>query len=247
VDARVLAEFLALDMIPKAYRPTPRQRQHRALVRQRGFVKRCLTRVQNKIRRVLSDYNADRRDLFSEAGLAYLAELGQQRLSVADQCVVGQLLANWRHYQEQVKALRKTLKAFAQKAPVAEQEARAALGSAPGVGEVTVEVLLSEIGDVGRFSSAKKVVAYAGLAPGQRESAGRKKELPITKEGSRLLRWAMVQAAWRLVRYTKRWQGIFEQLSRRRGRKKAIVAVARRYLTVLVALWRKGECYRLAH
>ena len=65
LDAQILAEFLAMDMIPQAYLPTPRQRQHRALVRQRQHIRRETTVVKNKIRRVLSDYNADRRDLFT--------------------------------------------------------------------------------------------------------------------------------------------------------------------------------------
>jgi transposase len=106
--------------------------------------------------------------------------------------------------------------------------------------------LVSEIGDIRRFRSAKDVAAYAGLVPRLRESAGKSKELGITKEGSRLLRWALVEAAWRLVRHSSRWQGIFEQLRQRRGKKKAIVAVARRLLSVLVALWRNGQKYRLA-
>src|SRR5262245_19504108 len=72
VDARVLAEFLALGMIPQAYRPTPRQREHRALVRHRQFLQRGRTQLRNKVRRVLSDYNADRRDLFTPEGLKHL-------------------------------------------------------------------------------------------------------------------------------------------------------------------------------
>jgi hypothetical protein len=63
------------------------------------------------------------------------------------------------------------------------------LESIPGVGDMTVDVVISEVGDVRRFRSAKRVSAYAGLAPGQRESAGRSKSLGITKEGSRLLRF----------------------------------------------------------
>src|SRR6516164_1744998 len=61
LDAQILAEFLALDLIPEAYRPTPRQRQHRALVRQRYFLGRHITAVKNKIRHVLAAYNAGRR------------------------------------------------------------------------------------------------------------------------------------------------------------------------------------------
>jgi transposase len=67
------------------------------------------------------------------------------------------------------------------------------LDSIPCVGTVTIDVLLSELGDVRRFRSQKRVVAYAGLAPGVRESAGKRKDLHISKEGSRLLRWALVE------------------------------------------------------
>jgi transposase len=243
LDAFVLAEFLALDMIPPAYRPTPRQRQHRALVRQRQQIRRALVRARNRLRHLLANYNADRRDLFTAAGLAYLAGVP---VSAADRFVRDQLVATWEHHREQLAAITKELAALAKKAPKAERAARECLASAPGVGPVTLDVLLSEIGDIGRFRSNPKVVAYAGLAPGQRESAGRKKELGITKEGSRLLRWAMVQMAWRVVRPAGRWRAVFERLRQRRGAKKAIVAVARRLLGVLATLWRTGQRYRPA-
>jgi transposase len=243
LDAKLLAEFLALDMIPQSYRPTPRQRQHRALVRQRWFLRRETTRAKNKIRRILSNYNADRRDLFSVAGQAYLAALP---LSAADRFVVDQLRVQWQQTEQQVCALDKVLRQFAKQAPLAEREAREALASIPQVGDVTIEVVISELGDVGRFRSLKQVAAFAGLAPGQRSSAGKSHQLGISKEGSRLLRWALVQAAWRLVGKSRRWGRIFEQLSRRRGKKKAIVAVARRLLGVMVSLMRTAGRYRYA-
>jgi transposase len=247
LDAQVLATFLALDMIPEAYRPTPRQRQHRALVRQRCFVKRNQTRVRCKIRRLLSDYNADRRDLFTPAGLEYLAEVVKKKLSLADAFIVKQLLADWQHYRQQLKEAAKELRQFAQKAPAAEKEVRAVLATIPAVGSVTIDVVVSEIGDIRRFRSNKRVVAYAGLAPGHRESAGHKKDLGITKEGSGLLRWVLIQAAWRLIRCSQRWRTVYEALRNRRGAKRAIVAVARRLLTIMAAVWRSGQRYRLAH
>jgi transposase len=244
LDAQVLAEFLALDMIPEAYRPTLRQRQHRALIRQRCFVQKNLTRVRNKIRRLLSDYNADRPDLFTQAGLQYL--LGaKKKVSEADRFVLNQLLAQWTYHLRQFQAVGRQVKAFAQKASTQEKEIRAVLASMPSVGPTTIEVVLSEIGDIQRFRSNKRVVAYAGLAPGHRESAGHKKDLGITKEGSGLLRWVLIQTAWRMVRCTLRWRWVYENLKKRRGSKRAIVAVARRLLTVMAALWRTGQRYRL--
>jgi hypothetical protein len=63
-DSQVLAEFLALDMIPPAHRPSPRVRQHRALVRQRHFLQRRITAPKCKVRHVLCRYNADIPSLF---------------------------------------------------------------------------------------------------------------------------------------------------------------------------------------
>jgi len=244
LDAQVLADFLALNMIPEAYRPTLRQRQHRALVRQRCFVKKNLTRVRNKIRRLVGDYNADRRNLFTQEGLKYLRE-AKKKFSAVDRFVLHQLMRQWKYHQQQLQVVNRRLKTFAGKAPPKEKEIRAVLGSMPSVGPTTIEIVLSEIGDIERFRSNKRVVAYAGLAPGHRESAGHKKDLGITKEGSGLLRWALVQTAWRMLRCSVRWRCVFENLKKRRGSKRAIVAVARRLLTVMTALWRTGQRYRL--
>ena len=81
LDAQVLAEFLALDMIPTSYRPTPRQREHRQLVRQQDRIQRRLTSVKNRIRRMLANDNADRLRLFNAEGLVYLRSVS---LSGAD-------------------------------------------------------------------------------------------------------------------------------------------------------------------
>jgi transposase len=241
LDARVLAEFLALDMIPPAYRATPRQREHRALVRHRQFLQKERTGLRIKVRRIVSDYNADRRDLFSRRGLEALQAA---QLNASDRFIVTQMLAQLSALEEQLVSLRGRLRAFAAEGPQAEAEGRRVLRGVPGVGEVTTEVVLAELGDVSRFRSAKQVVAYAGLAPGRRESAGKVKDLGITKRGSGLLRWVLVEAAWQLVRRSASWRGIYEALKRRRGSRRSIVAVARRLLGVLVALLRSGQEYR---
>jgi transposase len=243
LDAQVLAEFLALDMIPAAHRAPPRLREHRALVRQRQYVQRRVTSLKNRLRHLLSHYNADVKHLFSEAGQAYLTGV---KLSSADRFVVEQLREAWRFFDGQLVAIDKQLRQFAKSAPVAEREARQVLATIPCVGPVTIDVVLSELGDVRRFRSQKQVAAYAGLAPGVRESAGRGKQLGITKQGSGLLRWVLIETAWRAVGKTRRWGLIYEQLKRRTGAKKAIVAVARRLRGVMVALLRSGRRYALA-
>lgn len=244
LDAQVLAEFLALDMIPTSYRPTPRQRDHRRLVRQRDSVQRRITSVKNRMRRMMSHYNADRRDLFSQAGLASLKDFD---FSAADRFAITQMQQELAFLQQQLAEADRELKTFAQQAPVRERQLRELLCSIPGVGFVTAEVVLAELADIDRFDSQKQVVAYAGLAPGQRESAGRSKELHIEKTGSKHLRWILVEAAWRLVRHSPRWRAIYENLKRRLRAKKAIVAVARRLLTVMTAILKSGEPYSAVH
>ena len=244
LDAQVLAEFLVLDMIPESYQPTPRQRQHRALVRHRQYLQGRITSVPSKIRHMLSNYNADRKDLFSaNCGPAYFKEVP---LSDVDRFVIKQLWAEWLDHVAQRLAVSKKIKAFVAKAPQREAEARAILKTAPGVGTVTAEVVLSELGDVSRFRNAKTVCAYAGLVPVVRQSGEKKsKDLKITKQGWGLLRWALVEAAWRLVRESPKWAALFARLRHRSGKKRAIVAVARKLLCVLYAMLRTSTPYQI--
>ena len=243
LDAQVLAEFSALDMIPEAWRPTPRVQEHRALVRQRNYVRKRMASVKTKIRNVIANYNADVAGLFSSKGRSYLSQL---TLSDSDRFVVGLLLEELDQHGARLALVDKMLRDFAGQGSIAEKEAREVLKSIPCVGDVTVDIVLAEVGDVRRFSSQRKATAYAGLAPGIRESAGKRKELGITKTGSKLLRWALVEAAWRLVGRTRRWGLLYHRLRDRCGAKKAIVAVARRLWCVMVSMMHKGERYRMA-
>ena len=130
LDAQILAEFLVLDMIPESYQPTPRQRQHRALVRHRQYLQGRITSVRSKIRHILSNSNADRKDLFSAPiGLAYFKEVS---LSDADRFVLKQLWTEWQDHVAQRLALTKKLKAFVSKAAQREAEAREILKSTRG-------------------------------------------------------------------------------------------------------------------
>lgn len=243
IDALKLAELLAKDSIPQAYRPSPREHDHRMLVRSRCRVQQRITALKCRIRHLLAGHNADRADLFTREGEKHVKQVP---LSRAERFVFESLQAEMKMLGEQLDAFDRELARFAKEAPTAEKEARAVLKSIPSVGPVTIDVVLSELGNVRRFSSAKQVVAYAGLAPGLRESAGKSRQLTISKAGSRILRWALVQLAWRLVRRTGRWRTLFERVEKRAGKKKAIIAVALRVLRVMVSLLKSGQPYRHA-
>jgi len=241
LDARVLAEFLALGMVPEAHRPTPRVRDHRGLMRHRLYVQQRITAIKSKIRRVLWDYNADRPDLFTERGQEALATAP---LSPADRFRIEELTQTLEFLQARLKDANTQIRRFADEGSESERLDRELLRTIPGVGVVTSEVVLAELGDWRRFRSTKQAVAYAGLAPGWRESAGKRKDLAIEKKGSKVLRWALVESAWVFVRYDPHWRGVFERLATRTGRKKAITAIARRLLTLMVAILRSREPYQ---
>src|SRR5262249_48238196 len=120
IDAQVLAEFLARDEIPEAYRPTPRQRQHRTLVRHRCYLRRRAGAAKVKIRRILADSNADRTGLFSSSeGLQHLTRV---KVPIADRLVIEQLLEEWHHHVRQVGIMEQRLREFAKEGPAAERE-----------------------------------------------------------------------------------------------------------------------------
>jgi hypothetical protein len=100
-----------------------------------------MTSAKNKLRWILANYNADRKDLFSRAGRAYLTKV---ELTAADRLGVDLLCEELDQHAARLKTVDRRLKEFAQDAPLPEREARAVLASIPCVGAVTTEVVLAE-------------------------------------------------------------------------------------------------------
>jgi len=99
----------------------------------------------------------------------------------------------------------------------------------PGIGPILGAVLVAEIGDITRFASADKLTCWAGMTPLHRESDTKVRRGRITKQGSRLVRWAAVESVQRLPAHT--YLGRFRtQVAARRGKGIATVAAARRQL-----------------
>jgi transposase len=242
IDARILATFLAHDMIPAAWRATPRVRQHRSLVRRRHKIQSRITSIKNTMHGVLTRYNADRSDVFTKLGWQATKKL---QLLEEERWLLHDLWDDLQQANERLEKVEDRLVRFASKATIKEREARAVLATMPGVGVVTIETILAELGDWERFRCADAVVSFAGLDPGVRESDGNRKALKLTKAGSTLLRWIMIQLAHRVKRQSVRWRSTFERLSKRIGKKKATCAIARRLLLVIYAMVRDGKAYQL--
>lgn len=119
----------------------------------------------------------------------------------------------------------------------------ARLDAIPGIGFTIAATVLAEVGDLARFRSPDALCSWAGLTPTERSSAEHVRRGHISKQGSRWLRWVMVEAAQR-VRDRELLQ-FFEGIERRRGKKIARVALARRLLTLCYyALRDEAGCRR---
>jgi transposase len=104
----------------------------------------------------------------------------------------------------------------------------------PGIGLITAMTILSAIGQIERFPTAKKLVGYAGLGAKVHPSGQTHRTGGITKQGRRELRRVLIEAAWTAVRYDQHWHEQFERLAYRIGAQKAIVAIARKPCPELV-------------
>ncbi len=121
----------------------------------------------------------------------------------------------------------------------------ALLQTIPGVDRNSAITIISEIGtDMEQFESSKRLCCWAGLTPGNNESAGKKKSVRITRAGV-YLKPALVQVAHAAVKATDNsyYRLKFEQISKRRGKKRAIIAIARMILTAVFQMISTGEVW----
>lgn len=119
----------------------------------------------------------------------------------------------------------------------------------PGVGPVTALAFVAALDDVTRFETAHQVESYLGLVPSEYSSGERQHRGRITKRGNARVRWLLVEAGWRILRSPssecaplRAWA---MQIAARRGKRIAVVALARRLSGILYAMWRDGNEYEL--
>ena len=125
----------------------------------------------------------------------------------------------------------------------------AALTTAPGVGLIVAASFVSVIDEAKRFRSAHEVEAYLGLVPREDSSGDKRRIGSITKQGNSYARAMLVQAAWTLMRSAEKDDPLrawADAVATRRGKRIAVIAVARRLAGVLFAMWRDGSVYESA-
>jgi transposase len=237
VDSAMLAHLLRTNLLPEAWISDAATTALRDQMRLRVALSRQRAQWKNQIHGALHQQGvrAPRSDLFGKQGREWLAQV---ELGVATRLVVNTCLELIDQLSRQITALDRQVAAQAE----ADADVRC-LMSIPGIGPCRGLLIKAEIGDIHRFPSKRQLFSYAGLVPVVRESAGKSRRGPITRAGSPLLRWAMVQAAHSATRCSPGARAYFERLAQRKPRHKARVALARKLLAAVHALWRHGVCF----
>lgn len=240
-DARTLCEALKVGAYRAVHRASAAQRHVRAELAVRDALVRTRTRYVAVIKALVRRDGLRLAQGEPERTAAKVAALVGASVALRDE--VAPLVALLAPLNAAIAAADARLAAVVAGDPVV-----ARLTSAVGVGPVTAVAFVAALDDVTRFASAHQVMAYLGLTPSEWSSGERQRRGHITKAGNPRVRWLLVEAGWRILRSRdpgaaglRAWG---EQIALRRGKRVAVVALARRLAGILYAMWRDGERYQ---
>lgn len=238
IDAHTLAQLLRADLIPRAYMPGRETRRLRDVVRQRLFLVRLRTMVKNRVHALLEKYHValpPMADAFGKVGRTFLKEV---ELPAAGRQILDQDLRLLEVLSQEIRQTEAELKV-----EFADDRRMELLTSIPGIGLLLGAVIALEIDDIRRFPTAKKLIAYAGLAPTTYASGDRSRHGKLLPQCNKWLRWALVEAAWIAVRRSPYFRTQFGLRVRQKGSKTAIIAVARRLLEIVWCVLTENRPY----
>jgi len=240
VDARTLAHLLRTDLLPEAYIAPPELRDLRDLLRHRVALTRMRSALKQRVGAILAKHGIQRpySNLFGPGGMRFLAEL---ELREGPRRRLDSLLSLIGDFDREIDQTSREIDQRAKADPYVE-----VLCQIRGIGRYIAMLVIAEVGDIGRFPSARHLCAWAGLTPTVRSSDGRARLGHITGQGSPALRWALVEAAQHAGRGGGPLRQAYERISKRRGKSVAKVAVARKILTLCYYGLRDGEIRCLA-
>ena len=243
-DARGIAEALRLGAFKEVYLKSDEAMTVNAVVNLRESLVEARVKLTNTVRGMLKPFGI--RSLGSSATVGPFIERCQKALKQLPEELITAcqpVLIVIKELYAKIKELDKQLEQFSKK-----DEQVQLLRTAPGVGAVTALRFKHAIDDVGRFDNAKAIGAYVGLTPSQYSSGETTRQGRISRRGSKRLRRTLVEAATVLMTRTKSWSRLKAwgmKIARKKGFKKAVVAVARKLSVILYRMLVTGEEFKL--
>lgn len=222
LDAQLLANLLRINQVPLSYIPPDEYQLLRDITRHRARMVRLLASAKVSMRALLARHNIAPlyKYPFGPRGLYWFSK---QEYGLAENGVRDELLARFRHYESEIKAVEGRMAELQPRYPQAE-----ALTELHGIGLYSALLIIGEMGDVTRFRRAKQVAAYAGLTSRVHQSGEHCYRGHISKYGSPWLRWILVEAAMKLVHKDVALANFYHRIRKRSSAKIARVATARK-------------------
>lgn len=246
LDVRRMNRLQRSGTLPTVWIPPRQLRDARELPRTRMVLVGQRTKVKNRIHSNLAKYGVtpiDASDVFGVRGRLLLAKrLGE--LPLQTRYATERLMDELDHLDEQIHGFEKRMAEIFE--PTRELEL---IKTLPGVGFILGIVILTEVGDVGRFPSASHLASYAGMTPRVHASGGRARYGSVRSDVNRYLKWAYAEAANAVVIHRRRHPQrhvcrLYERVRHRGGHQKAIGAVGRHLAEATYWMLRKVEPYQ---
>jgi transposase len=238
VSSETLAHLLRADLLPAAYIPDQETRDIREILRLRAFLTTLRTRVKNRVHAILlkNGIPCPYSDIFGKRSLIWLNELA---LRPCYQKAISSCTRLAKNLNAELTLLNETIEALAFDHPYVQ-----ILETHPGIAHYSGLLIATEIGDITRFPNAGKLCSYAGLVPSMHASGGKVRMGSITKQGSRWLRWILVEAAPHAVKKSDHYGKLYNRVSYKHGKAGARVAVARSICRALYAMLKFNRPYQ---
>lgn len=239
IDSDTLSDLLRADLIPESYMPSLTIVQLRELLRYRAKLSRLRANLKTRIRDVLSreGKKCELSDVTAKKARLWLNNIILNDLNRRELDYLIGLVDN---LSSELENLDHTIEKEQYRYPEVE-----ILKSIVGINVYSALLILAEIGDFSRFPSAEKLSAYAGIVPSTYQSSNVCHNGKITRQGSNWLRWILTQCTHASIKSRKshKLKRFFLRIAKRRGKQKAIVATARKMLTIIWHLLNKNEYY----
>jgi transposase len=242
-DSRKLAQYLENDLLKRVYVLSKKERAHRQFVRTRRQLSNHRTDVMRQIKSLLlfhgislSDYDTRH---WTHPFVAWLRAVKTEEYLTYS---LNALIDLYEYLTQQVKQLTKEICRLARTEKYAQRVKL--LQSIPGIGMLSAMEILVELQDASRFSTANQLAAYLGLTPSQYSSGQMVRMGKITHMGNHRLRTRMVESSWVLIKKDPRLHKTYEAIKKRRGGKRAIIAISRKLIIRIRRILLDGVPYR---
>lgn len=239
-DSIKIATQLSTERLSCVFIPSPEMEDRRELSRLRNTMVKERNRTAVRLKHKANYYGLIGPEDTGSVSKKWIETLMKLPMRNGLKYVIEEFIAEWMLWQEKIKKLDSVL----EKQAKADEKHEKVYRSVKGVGKTSARILANELGDMSQFKSERALFSYTGLTPSEYSSGEHIRKGHISRQGKPILRSMLNQCSWVAIKYDPELRETFERIARRAGRKRAIVAIARRLIGRLRACFSKREEYQ---